>query len=75
MEIELEKKHKIFIRVDIDDLIKEINEEPLEKRWSIISQIFRECKFDNPETIGEGQKFAILQFLEKNYKLYKYGAK
>ena len=75
MEIELEKKHKIFIRVDIDDLIKEINEQPLKDRWSIISQIFRECKFDDPGTVSEGQKFSILQFLEKNYKLYKFGVK
>ena len=69
----LPDQHMLEVDIEISDIISGINEMPLDKRWAIIAQIFRECKFDEVETMGQGQKFAILQFLEKNYKLYKYG--
>ena len=75
MIIELEKKHKVFIEVDMDEIIHEMNELPNKKRWALIAQIFRECNFDDMETISEGQKIAILHFLETNFKLYKFGKK
>ncbi len=69
----LPDKHRPKVDIEISDIIKGINEMPLDRRWSIIAQIFRECKFEDLATISQGQKFCILQFLEKNYKLYKYG--
>lgn len=69
----LPDKHRPKVDIEIKDIISGINEMSLEHRWIIISQIFRECNFEDLDTISTGQKFAILQFLEKNYKLYKYG--
>lgn len=71
----LPDRHKPKVDIEIKDIISAMNELPNPERWALVAQIFRECKFDDLETIGVGQKFAILQFLEKNYKLYKYGKK
>ena len=69
------EKYIPSVDIEIEDVIHQMNELPNKKRWKLIAQIFRECKFDDIETISEGEKFAIWSFLEKNFRLYKFGNK
>lgn len=73
MKFELVNKHKVFIDIEMSDIITHMTELPLIERWAAINQIFKECKFDDLDGLTDGQKIAILNFLETNYKLYKFG--
>ena len=76
MEFEIDPgKHKVFIDIDDGDIIDRMNKIDLLKRWQLVAKIINHITLNEFETLTTGQKVMILNFLEKNIKLYKYGIK
>ncbi len=68
-------KHKMAIDIHIDDIIDRMNELDLLVRWQLIKKIIDNLNTNNFEVLTSGQKFMVIDFLEKNLKLYKFGIK
>ena len=72
MEIEAVKViSKITINIDIDDLIKDLNQKPLLEKWVYIKKILDDLFLKNIEELKPGESKLIINFLETQLKFFK----
>ena len=72
MEIEAVKViSKITINIDIDDLIKDLNQKPLLEKWAYIKKILDNLFLKNIEELKPGESKLIINFLETQLKFFK----
>ena len=70
MIMQIEIKGNIDAEVDVEQIINELNELPLMKRWQYIAKILNNVHLRNIDELEPGQKDLILNFLERNKKIY-----
>ncbi|OQY03227.1 MAG: hypothetical protein B6I20_05470 [Bacteroidetes bacterium 4572_117] len=62
---------KIDVEIDADTIIKELNELDLIKRWAYVAKILNNIHLRDAESLAQGQKMVLHDFLQTHLKLYK----
>ena len=70
MILDIEIKGSIPAEIDLDMIVTELNELPLMKRWEYVAGILNNVHLRNIDELEPGQKDLILNFLERNKKIY-----
>jgi len=61
----------IDAEVDVDTIVKELNELELMQRWQYIAKILNNIHLRDIDNLEPGQRDLILNFLDNQKKIYK----
>jgi len=70
MEIDIKIKGVIPVDLDLDHVVKEINEQPLIDRWKFIKQLLYGIHLKDLDNLNPGQLKLIQDFLQTELKLF-----